>query len=63
MRPASPGAVMNGGRLPRGAPEVYGLPPDPVDVTRNLRTTWSAAAVASVGLGVGLAVAVFGGRR
>jgi len=44
-------------------PEVYGLPPDPVDVTRNLRTTWSSAAVAAVGLGVGLAVAVFGGRR
>ena len=44
-------------------PEVYGLPPDPVDVTRDLRTTWGPAIAAAAGLGVALAAAVFGGRR
>jgi formate dehydrogenase iron-sulfur subunit len=44
-------------------PEVYGLPPDPVDATRDLRTTWGAAAAAAAGLGAVLAAAVFGGRR
>jgi formate dehydrogenase iron-sulfur subunit len=44
-------------------PEVYGLPPDPVDATRDLRTTWGSTALAAVGLGVALAAAVFGGRR
>ncbi|HWC25809.1 MAG TPA: 4Fe-4S dicluster domain-containing protein [Solirubrobacteraceae bacterium] len=44
-------------------PEVYGLPPDPVDATRDLRTTWGAAAAAAAGLGVMLAAAVLGGRR
>ena len=44
-------------------PEVYGLPPDPIDATRDLRTTWGTAAVAAAGLGAVLAAAVFGGRR
>ncbi|HWI07193.1 MAG TPA: 4Fe-4S dicluster domain-containing protein [Solirubrobacteraceae bacterium] len=44
-------------------PEVYGLPPDPVDATRDLKTTWSSAALAAAGLGAVLAAAVFGGRR
>jgi formate dehydrogenase iron-sulfur subunit len=44
-------------------PEVYGLPPDPVDPTRDLGSIWSASAVAAVALGAGLAAAVFGGRR
>ncbi len=44
-------------------PEVYGLPPDPVDATRDIGTTWKAVGVAAAGLGVALAGAVFGGRR
>jgi len=44
-------------------PEVYGLPPDPVDTTRELGEIWSAAGVAAVGLAVGLVVTVFWGRR
>jgi formate dehydrogenase iron-sulfur subunit len=44
-------------------PEVYGLPPDPIDATRDVRMTWGAAAVAAAGLGAVLAAAVFGGRR
>jgi len=44
-------------------PEVYGLPPDPVDATRDLGSSWLAAGLAAVGLGVGLAAAVLGGRR
>jgi formate dehydrogenase iron-sulfur subunit len=44
-------------------PEVYGLPPDPVDATRDIGTTWKAVGVAAAGLGVALAAAVFGGRR
>jgi formate dehydrogenase iron-sulfur subunit len=44
-------------------PEVYGLPPDPVDTTRDLKDIWAAAAAAAVALGVGLGAAVFGGRR
>ena len=44
-------------------PEVYGLPPDPLDATRDIATSWSSVAVAAAGLAVGLAAAVFGGRR
>jgi formate dehydrogenase iron-sulfur subunit len=44
-------------------PEVYGLPPDPVDATRELPGIWSAAVLAAAGLGLGIAGAVFGGRR
>jgi formate dehydrogenase iron-sulfur subunit len=44
-------------------PEVYGLPPDPVDTRRDLGEIWAAAGAAAVALGVGLAAAVFGGRR
>jgi formate dehydrogenase iron-sulfur subunit len=44
-------------------PEVYGLPPDPVDPTRDLGSSWRAVGVAAVGLAAGLAAAVFGGRR
>jgi formate dehydrogenase iron-sulfur subunit len=44
-------------------PEVYGLPPDPVDTRRDLPQIWGAAAAAAVTLGAGLAAAVFGGRR
>jgi len=42
-------------------PEVYGLPPDPVDPRRRLGTVWAAAAAAAVVLGAGLAAAVLGG--
>ena len=31
-------------------PEVYGLPPDPVDSTCHLRETWGATAVAALGM-------------
>jgi formate dehydrogenase iron-sulfur subunit len=44
-------------------PEVYGLPPDPVDTTRNLPTAWMAALVAAAALGAGLAGAVLGGKN
>ncbi len=44
-------------------PEVYGLPPDPVDTCRDLGSIWAAAGAAAVALGVGLAAAVFGGHK
>src|SRR2546423_500760 len=44
-------------------PEVYGLPPDPVDPRREIRSIWAAAGAAAVALGAGLAAAVFGGRK
>jgi formate dehydrogenase iron-sulfur subunit len=44
-------------------PEVYGLPPDPVDTVHDLGSIWGAAAAATVALGAGIAAAVFGGRR
>ncbi len=44
-------------------PEVYGLPPDPVDTTRDIGSIWQSAALGALALGAGLAVAVFGGRR
>ncbi|MBV8943622.1 MAG: 4Fe-4S dicluster domain-containing protein [Solirubrobacterales bacterium] len=43
-------------------PEVYGLPPDPVDTTRDLGSIWGATAAAGAALALGLAAAVFGGR-
>jgi formate dehydrogenase iron-sulfur subunit len=43
-------------------PEVYGLPPDPVDPTRNLGTIWGAAAAAAGLLAAGVAFAFAGGR-
>jgi formate dehydrogenase iron-sulfur subunit len=43
-------------------PEVYGLPPDPVDTRRDLGSIWAAAGAAAVALGVGLVAAVFGGK-
>ena len=42
-------------------PEVYGLPPQPVVPTKNLRTIWGAAAVAAGALAVGVAAACLGG--
>src|SRR2546421_204970 len=44
-------------------PEVYGLPPDPVDATRDLGAAWRAVGVAAAGLGIALGAAVFGGKR
>jgi formate dehydrogenase iron-sulfur subunit len=45
-------------------PEVYGLPPDPVDTTRDLGQTWTAVGVAAAGLAAALVGSVlFGGRR
>jgi formate dehydrogenase iron-sulfur subunit len=44
-------------------PEVYGLPPDPVDSSRDLGSIWSAAGAAALALGAGIAAAAFGGRR
>ena len=43
-------------------PEVYRLPPDPVDTVRDLRGIWGAVGAASVALGVAVAGAVFGRR-
>jgi formate dehydrogenase iron-sulfur subunit len=44
-------------------PEVYGLPPDPVDTVHDIGTIWKAAGAAAAVLGAGLAAAVFGARR
>jgi formate dehydrogenase iron-sulfur subunit len=44
-------------------PEVYGLPPDPIDTTRHLGQIWGAALGAAALLGAGLVGAVLGGRR
>jgi formate dehydrogenase iron-sulfur subunit len=44
-------------------PEVYGLPPDPVDTTRHLGTIWQASAAGAVALGLGIAAAVFVGQK
>jgi formate dehydrogenase iron-sulfur subunit len=44
------------------APEVYGLPPDPVVTTRDLPSMWRWAGGAAVVLAAGVAVA-FSGRR
>jgi formate dehydrogenase iron-sulfur subunit len=44
-------------------PEVYGLPPDPVDTVHDLGSIWRATGMAAGALGLGLAAAVFGGRR
>jgi formate dehydrogenase iron-sulfur subunit len=44
-------------------PEVYGLPPDPVDTVHDLGSIWGAAGAAALALGAGIAAAVFGGRR
>jgi formate dehydrogenase iron-sulfur subunit len=44
-------------------PEVYGLPPDPVDTRHDLGSIWAAAGAAALALGAGLAAAAFGGRR
>jgi formate dehydrogenase iron-sulfur subunit len=44
-------------------PEVYGLPPDPVDTTRDVGSSWLAAGAAAIGLGAAIAAAVLGGER
>jgi formate dehydrogenase iron-sulfur subunit len=44
-------------------PEVYGLPPDPADTTRDIATTWKAVGSAALGLGAMIAAAVLAGRR
>jgi formate dehydrogenase iron-sulfur subunit len=41
-------------------PEVYGLPPDPVDTRRDLGSVWGFAGAAALALGAGLAAAVRG---
>ncbi len=43
-------------------PEVYGLPPDPVDATRELGSAWAAAGAAALALAAGLVAAALGGR-
>jgi formate dehydrogenase iron-sulfur subunit len=45
-------------------PEVYGLPHDPVDTTRDLGQTWAAVGAAAAGLAAALVGSVLlGGRR
>jgi formate dehydrogenase iron-sulfur subunit len=44
-------------------PEVYGLPPDPVDTVRDIGSIWAAAGAAAGALAVGLVAAVVGSRR
>jgi formate dehydrogenase iron-sulfur subunit len=44
-------------------PEVYGLPPDPVDTRRDVGEIWAATGVAAGALALGLIAAVFGGPR
>jgi formate dehydrogenase iron-sulfur subunit len=44
-------------------PEVYGLPPDPVDTTRDLGTIWRSVALAAGAVAAGIAAAFIGGGR
>jgi formate dehydrogenase iron-sulfur subunit len=44
-------------------PEVYGLPPDPLDTVQDIGSIWTATAAAALALGAGLVGAVLGGRR
>jgi formate dehydrogenase iron-sulfur subunit len=44
-------------------PEVYGLPPDPVDPTRDLAEGWTAAFAAGAALVAGALLSFLGGRR
>jgi len=44
-------------------PEVYGLPPDPVDTTHDLGETWAAVGAAAVGLAAALVGSALLGRR
>jgi formate dehydrogenase iron-sulfur subunit len=44
-------------------PEVYGLPPAPVDPTRNLGQMWRSAAKAGALLATAVVVSAFGARR
>ena len=44
-------------------PEVYGLPPDPVDPIEHIGSTWKGAGAAALALAAGLAAAALGGRR
>ncbi len=44
-------------------PEVYGLPPDPVDATRDLKGAWVAAGQAAATIVAGVAGALLWGRR
>jgi len=44
-------------------PETYGLPPDPVDSTRDLGRMWAAAGVAAAAMVAGVAAAFATGRR
>jgi formate dehydrogenase iron-sulfur subunit len=44
-------------------PEVYGLPPDPVVPTKQIRTIWGAAVVAGAALVGSVAAAFLGGAR
>jgi formate dehydrogenase iron-sulfur subunit len=43
-------------------PEVYGLPPDPVDATRDVRATWRSTALAAAALGAALVISAAGRR-
>jgi formate dehydrogenase iron-sulfur subunit len=44
-------------------PEVYGLPPDPVDPTRHLGQMWRSAAKAGALLALAVVASALGGRR
>jgi formate dehydrogenase iron-sulfur subunit len=44
-------------------PEVYGLPPDPVVTTHDLRSIWGAALTAAGALASIIGLALVGGRR
>jgi formate dehydrogenase iron-sulfur subunit len=44
-------------------PEVYGLPPDPVVTTRDLKSMWRHAGVAALTMVAGIAIGFLGGGR
>jgi formate dehydrogenase iron-sulfur subunit len=44
-------------------PETYGLPPDPIDATRDIAGTWKATIAAAGALLAGIVACAAGGRR
>jgi formate dehydrogenase iron-sulfur subunit len=61
--PAGPVGGLGAFFLLLDEPEVYGLPPDPVDPTERLGEMWRSAALAAGALAAGVVVSLLGRRR